>query len=165
MTARAGHLAVEHRPADVLDMNDGSAPVDVGQLVVRDLVAACAVAIYEGVTAVAGIQVGPAPQPQALAVAEELVDAQGKFPGWEISPVDRAGIPYPTGDRQRAGKGRLVRTAFGVRSKDNGCGLGSGYADHQLFRPPGVTALEPYLVAGLQVQPVHLTDRGERLPF
>ncbi len=161
----AGHLAVEHRPADVLDMNDGPVPVCRRQLVVRDLVAARAVAVHEGVPAVAGLQVGPPSQPQALIVPEELVDAHGELPAGEVRPVDGTRLQHPAGDRQRTGKGRLVRAALGVRSKDDGRGLCSGFADHHLFRPPGVPALEPHLVARLQVQPVHLADRGECLSF
>ena len=140
MAARAGHLAVEHRPADVLDMNDGSAPVAVGQLVIRDLVAACAVAIYEGVTAVAGIQVRPASQPQTLAVTEELVDAQGERPGGEIGPVDRARIhtqPVTGSEPEKAGlfvqpSGTSQRQSARPRSR---------ICDLPTVPPPGVTAL------------------------
>ncbi len=165
MSARAGHLAVEHRPADVLDMNDGPVPVCRWQLVVRDLVAARAVAVHERVPPVAGPQVGPPPQPQPLVVPEELVDPHGELPAGQVRPVNGTRLRHPTADRPRTGKGRLVRAALGVRSKDDGRGLCSGFADHHLFRPPGVPALEPHLVSRLQVQPVHLAYCGEWLPF
>ena len=52
---RAGHLPIEHRPADVLDVHDRAGPIDRGQFVVGDLAAARGVAIDEGIAAVAGI--------------------------------------------------------------------------------------------------------------
>ena len=161
MAARAGHLAVEHRPADVLDMNDRAGPIARRQLIIGDLIAACAVRVHERITAAGCIDIGPTTQREASAVAKELVDAQREIRGWQIGAVDIAGIQRPPADRARTGEGRLIRASGRIGAEFDRGSFVPRPAEDQLLGPPGVAAFEQHAVARQQAQTIDLADGGK----
>ncbi len=89
-------------------MQHRAAPIPGGQGRVGQLSAAGIVRVHRGVAAIASIQVRPAARRQALAIAEELIDAIRKIRAVQRRRIQAAAFGTPGTDWARAGEERLI---------------------------------------------------------